>query len=368
MNRFDKIGLALLLCFSTVGFLELKGSKKRLQSTKFREESIESRAKSIIDSLDRLRILKNDNDALYMFDFNNTLYIQNGPKKLGSVIATDVVMKSLLDRASEMRDDHAQNIEDFLVARAVELGSHRITSFAIVRKLYENDENFRTNLAELVYKHFRKKVALNHRISYLLNFGCSREQIEANYNRMTKDYLRYYRTIEQNPIIVEIISQLLVANKKVIIFTDGAEADVLAGSHHMGLEETIVKRLAEFGVKLDSRTLIIAGESRMKEAQRLEPGVGVLVPLVSLFKRRAKISEYFFDITAKDCPNSRRLLEMELKEVYGLDTKNTMLVMFDDSPSILKSLENQGVVPVRVDGTRVILPRIGNGNTLEQNK
>ncbi|MDR3079147.1 MAG: hypothetical protein LBU15_03850 [Rickettsiales bacterium] len=358
MSRVKTLAIVLLLSVAGLGTLGLGRFWRALPPLEPREssgESLEERAKSVVARLDRLRTARGNADALYMFDFNNTLYIQKGLKKLGSAIATDVVMKSLFDRAEGVEDDYSEKIRDFLVARAVELGNYSIESFTNIKELYRSNENFKTDLTELVYRHFRRKIALNHRISYLLSFGCSEEQIEANYSAMTRDYCK---TVEQNPLVVEIICQLLAAGRKVIIFTDSAEADVLTCSRSMGLEETIARRLGELGSRLDPETLTIAGESRMREARGVKPGAArPLIPIVGLFRRRTRISEYFFSIVAKDCQDSRESLETELREVYGLDISNSMLVMFDDSHSILKNLERQGVVPVYVDGPRATLLR-----------
>ncbi|MDR2777310.1 MAG: hypothetical protein LBB24_00885 [Rickettsiales bacterium] len=318
-------------------------------------ESVGSIRRKAKEALDKVKpLVRNREDVLYLVDFDNTIHTQEGrPIRMEGFIDRDVIMKSLLDRASEVDDENSEKIRDFLVARSVELRNYRVDSFTTVQKLFRNSEEFRRDISKSVGVFFSKMAAPNHRISYLLEFGCSRDQIEANYTNMSRDYIRYYEGMMQNPVVVEIICQLLHANKKVVIFTDNSEANVLVGVKHIKLEETITKRLAELGTKLDPKVPIISGETDINGILPMDLSVKPLIPIISMFKRRPNISEHFFEISTKKCPNSKEILERELSEKYGIDTKNTKFVIFDDSLEILENLEKQGVVPVHVDKSNV---------------
>ncbi|MDR3078656.1 MAG: hypothetical protein LBU15_01310 [Rickettsiales bacterium] len=326
--------------------------------------SVERRARGILEKLEkeRQRLAGGGSDYLYVVDFDGTMHAREneGPIRLEPFIDERVIMKSLLDRAEGVEDEYSEKIRDFLVARAVELGSYRIDSFSTIRRLFREDENFRKDVSKRVGAYFERKAAPNHRIAYLLEFGCSRDQIEFNYTNMSREYIKYYEGIEQNSIVIEIVCQLLQAKKKVVIFTDNSEANVLVASHHLKLEETMRKRLAELGTTLDPKIPIMAGETNINGILPIDLNVRPLIPIVSMFKRRPKVSEHFFEISTKRCPNSREVLERELAEKYDIDAKDMAFVVFDDNQSILDNLRRQGMVPVLVNVSKITVGSVGS--------
>ncbi|MDR1494531.1 MAG: hypothetical protein LBI29_00655 [Rickettsiales bacterium] len=330
--------------------------------------SIEQIAKNILEEVEKKRPQGRvkDSGIVYMVDFDNTIHTQEGPIRIEPIIDEDVLMKSLLDRADGSADEYSEKIRDFLVARAVELGNYRIDSFATIQELFRDNKNFRKDLSKSVGVYFEKKATPNQRISYLLEFGCSRDQIESNYTNMSKNYTRYYTGIKQNPAVVEIISQLLHAKKKVVILTDNSEANVLVGFRYMKLEETIEKRLAELGTTLDPKIPIIAGETDINGILPIDLNMRPLIPIISMFKRRPKISEHFFEISTKKCSGYRKIVERELKEKYDIDTKNKTFVMIDDNPAVLDNLAKQGIVPVLVEGARLTVGSPGKPTRIGQ--
>jgi hypothetical protein len=179
--------------------------------------------------------------------------------------------------------------------------------------------------------------------------------------------MRYYADLKQNPIVVEIMCQLLAADRNVMIFTDNSETNVLAGLDHVELEKTIEKRLAKLGKSLDPRIPIFAKGNTMRRLQTANPSTRPLIPIVSVFRHKPKIAEHFYEIIAKEHPNSKKFLGIELREKYGINTGNTMMVMFDDSDGVLDNLERQGIVPVMVKGSDATIRKTQAANMPEPN-
>ncbi|GHU29610.1 hypothetical protein FACS1894152_7930 [Bacilli bacterium] len=338
-----------------IAIIVLLGQLFRLGSiSALTSETIEREAKSIIEQIKVLPASKNKK-IVYLFDFDNTIHTQDPPWRMEGVIDEKVIMASLFDRVRAIDDIYSQKIIAFLLEQSSNLKDYKVKSFDDIRRLFKNDKKYREDLTMLVSGFFKEKAAPNHRISYLLEFGCSPEQIEANYTNISRQFKYYYTGITPNPVVVEIMCQLIHAKKKVFILTDNTEANVLVGANYMKLEDIMRKRLAELGTKIDKKIPIFAGETDIHGILPVNPKTKPMVRIISIFKHRPEISNNFFEISTKKCTNSRKVVELELEKKYNVKIgKNTALVLFDDSASILDNVEKQGIIPVFVEGANKV--------------
>ena len=256
--------------------------------------------KEIQNVLAELGLEINEN-TIFVFDFDNTMYLESNSTIIEDFINEYVVFDLLLDGIKQNNQQAINYLKDM----------HGISDIDSFLKKVEEDNNYKHDLINLVAKNFENIVKPRYRTVVLRNFGFKPEQFYPKYVELSKFASIFYDGIKNNYFMKHVL-EYYYKKSKAIIYTDNSRENVVAGLSMLGYDDSIIKNLPILAM--------------FKENDR-----GDIVEMST--KRHGTAVQYLVEF-------------LKMKGFDNIDLNN--IIFFDDSESIIKNMCSSGIRAVLV--------------------